>query len=503
MFKRITLMCALLAVVAFLAGSAYAEVQNIRVSGDITAMGVVRDNYDLEDAVILQGDQPGVYQNEDTDSLFMSLVRLRVDADLTDNVSATVRLANLREWDAANAEDEEVVVDLAYVVLKEMLYSPLTLVIGRQDLMYGKGLIVGGERPLANNPNNVKYLDLSILNGFDAVRAILDYDPWTINLLLAKMSEDDDTASTNANTATNQDRDSDTDLYGVNVGYLFDQYDAEMEGYFFTKRDESSTLTIYYPTDGTSSVDFEDNLVHTFGLRGSFVPMENLTIGAEVAGQFGEMQDNTGNILGNSSSRDREAMLAYASGKYDFVDVRFTPMLSLEYLYLSGEEIDPNRGEDVDTSDFEGWHPIYRGYAMSTIRDSLETTALTNDPADTSGFTNQHTIKAACTLDLGELIDGLSLDLAFLHYWFAEEPSYDNRDDDIGNELNAQVVYDYTEDVKFVLDAALFMPGEYYDEVHNSRVLQGAQNNLGLDAVGNRVSNDNAVSVVGICIVDF
>ena len=74
-----------------------------------------------------------------------------------------------------------------------MLYSPLTLIIGRQELNYGTSLIVG-RASLYHNPNNIAYRDLSSLHGFDAIRAILDYDPWTMDLVIAKMEESDDDA---------------------------------------------------------------------------------------------------------------------------------------------------------------------------------------------------------------------------------------------------------------------------------------------------------------------
>ncbi|MBN3038857.1 MAG: hypothetical protein JW869_05500, partial [Candidatus Omnitrophica bacterium] len=165
MNKRIAVLCALIGAVALIAAPAYAEVQNIKISGDITAMALYRENYDLLDSRMAAiDDQVTVinrYVADDADSEFVSVVRLRVDADLTDNVGATVALANLREWDQdrnmdtnaatgapfnlglvaaseTNQDDASIVLDLAYITLKEMLYSPLTLVIGRQNLAYGR-----------------------------------------------------------------------------------------------------------------------------------------------------------------------------------------------------------------------------------------------------------------------------------------------------------------------------------------------------------------------------
>ena len=505
MFRKIALFCALIGLVAFVASSAYAEVQNIKVSGDITAMGVYRNNYDLEDGKVIFGTIPQIdeYFAEDTNSLFMSIVRLRVDADLTDNVSAAVRLANVREWDVAYESTDSIQLDLAYITLKEMLYSPLTLIIGRQELMYGTGLIVGPG--LYHNPGGVKYNDLSPLHGFDAVRAILDYDPWTIDLVLAKMYENDDDLTVTGGIDVTDDRDSDTDLYGVNVGYKFDRYDAEMEGYIFYNRDENYGLRVYGAGDNLAAT-FEENLVYTGGLRGSVVPADNLSLSAEVAGQWGEIFDVANNPTGDDLTRDRSAMLANVAGEYDFADVRFNPVVGVEYLYLSGEELGETGFDNLDTSDYDGWHPIYRGRSLGTIRDCLETLYTTNDVADMSGWTNQHTVKATGSLDLGELVDGLSLDLAFLHYWYDEEPVL-GADDDIGNEVNMRVTYDYTEDVQFLLDGAWFMPGDYYDDVHANRTYGYGEitaEPTGMEnEVTNRVANDTAVSIIGSCKVTF
>lgn len=481
MLKKLALFCALIGMVA-IAGSAYAEVQNIRVSGDLEAKAVYRDSWDLEN------------DGSDTDSFLMSIMRLQVDADLTDNVSATVRLANIRDWDAdartatstttvadssgnshtaatttTVTDGTSIILDLAYITLKEMLYSPLTLIIGRQELMYGNGLIVGNDRRLDPN-NSIEYNDLSPLSGYDAVRFVLDYDPLTIDFLMAKITENDDSAT--------QDNDGDTDLYGVNLGYLFDSYDAEMEGYFFAKRDENFALTLDNTSEASSSV-FNESKTYTLGLRGSLAPMENLSLAGEIAGQFGKIYGNEDAVSSGVLSRDRKALAVNVAGEYTLADVKFAPVLGVEYLYLSGE-----KGNGNTTGDYEAWNPMYRSKRMSIIRGSSFATA---DTADTSGLTNQHTLKVAGSANLGELVDGLSLDLAYLKYWFAEDPIA-GADDDIGDEINLTIAYDYTEDVLFALESAVFIPGAYYNDIHGA---------------ASKSFSDNAVSVIGSCKVSF
>jgi len=493
MFKRIALFCALIGLVA-IAGSAYAEVQNIKVSGDIEALAVYRNNYDLEDEFVFDyDDSNNASQAGDTDSFLMSIIRLQVDADLTDNVAASVRVANLREWDASGgAENEDIVLDLANVTLREMLYSPLTMIIGRQELNYGNGLIVGNGRYL-DESGTLAYTDLSTLHGYDAVQAILDYDPLTLSLVMAKITENDD--------AANQDRDGDTDLYGVNASYVFDSYDAEAEAYMFYKRDENYNLVVGRANSPSNGRTFEENEVYTLGLRGSVVPVENLALNGELAFQLGELTDGQAGPDDNPLALDRDAMAVNVAGTYALADLLpYAPVIGVEYLYLSGEE-------ETVTGDFDAWDPMYRGKVTSAIRDYIENLYATADPTDTSGWTNQHTIKAIGSLDLGELVDGLSLDLAYLYYWFDEEPVA-GVDDHIGDEINLSLTYDYTEDVQFALDGAWFIPGDYYDNLHTIETLYGTGSGLSTStttaqAAQTRSTKDTAVSIVGSCKVTF
>ena len=146
MSKRLILVLALAFVVS-IAVCAYAEVQNVKVSGDLLMRAISRTNFTLnkDDKYKVGG--------------LTSTARLRVDADLTDNVIATVRLLNERSWGAnslgipsgygkiiggiVDSVGDSVTIDLAYLTLKEFLYSPLTLTVGRQELRFGNALIIG------------------------------------------------------------------------------------------------------------------------------------------------------------------------------------------------------------------------------------------------------------------------------------------------------------------------------------------------------------------------
>ncbi len=249
MSKRLILILAL----AFVVGmtfAAYAEVQNVKVSGDITVMGVARNNLDLAKAPIEDSSISSADTWDDKESDMLSIARVRVDADLTDNVSTTVRLLSERNWNgesrtgvennrniglttANTAVDEDNInIDLAYVALKEFLYSPLTLTLGRQNLRFGNGWIVGdpdtnlwaGRSPLAEG-------DLSARKSFDSIRASLNYDPLMVDVIYAKVEE---------RTSTTND---DLTLMGINANYALNQ-DTSLEGFFFSKVKGSNAATV-------------------------------------------------------------------------------------------------------------------------------------------------------------------------------------------------------------------------------------------------------------------
>ena len=147
MNRRLLIVCAVMFLVA-MAVPAFAAVQNVKVSGDIDAKWIIRDNFSL-------GQESSTFVgSKDNQNSLNTSARVRVDADLTDNVSATIRLLNERDWSdegstgtssssAGATGDTSVYLDLAYVTLKEMLYSPLTVIIGRQNLRYGNAFIIG------------------------------------------------------------------------------------------------------------------------------------------------------------------------------------------------------------------------------------------------------------------------------------------------------------------------------------------------------------------------
>ncbi|UCD55799.1 MAG: alginate export family protein [Candidatus Omnitrophota bacterium] len=447
--KLIRIAC-VLGLTLCLATSVYAGTQSVKISGDVTVRAILRSDYDLDE----DNEEPATVDTtgigtgtSDWQEYFMSTAEVQVDANLTDNVSAVIRLFNQRDWgdDNATTDEFDVGMDLMYVELKEFLYSPLTLKIGRQDIWIGKGFIVGAN--ISDYNSNINANEYSCATSFDAIRATLDYDPWTIDGIAAKLAEGHISSS------------DDNSLFGVNVGYIFDFYNGEAEAYWFYKNDANTTEATEVETHNT---------VHTIGLRGSADPVESWTAAAEGAVQFGDYVGFTGQL----EDRDRLAWALDVSAECRYFTNMFVwkPVIGAEYVFYSGDgESDP----DTSTSDdYNGWDVMSRGKFDSKIRDFYGlyyNSAMCADETinPESALTNQHSI---CLYGSIEPLDGLTVDAKCFAYWQPESRTVNDagldidqdRDEYLGTELDLELTWDYTEDVSFSVLTAWFFPGDFY-----------------------------------------
>ncbi len=444
-------------------GSVYAETQSVKVSGDLTVRSIFRDQYDYQGAPDEGVGAVRTGLDGSTQSWLMSVTEVEVDADLTDNVQTVIRLLNQRDWNVstkavtsvtalqygrggyiAQAGDTVVALDLAYVTLKDFIYSPLTLTIGRQDLWFGKGLIVGLNQQ--NPRNELAAPEYTAINSFDALKAVLDFDPWTITGVYSKIFGN-----------AIQDND-DVNLWGVNVGYKFDAYKAEAEGYWFFKQDNE--------VDTWGAIK-SNNDVHTIGLRGSLDPIDVITLFGEAAYQGGEYVGSRLQI----NNRDRSAWAIDVGADWRYMADKFAwkPKIGAEYVYYSGSKPEDNGA--VSAGAWNGWDPMYRGKFDSAIREFVGryyTTArypqdATLNMNPDAAYQNQHQAIISGSI---QPIESLLLKLNYNLFWNQEKYylTQDKSQGFIGQEVDLQATWDYTEDVSFNVLCGWFMPGEvYYD----------------------------------------
>ena len=510
-FLRVLSVVALVALLA--ATGAYAETQNVKVSGDLAVRGIFRDNYTLASQVEAPGNNtilPGTIVgtaagafpgtgtftptsvtadgsvpvagsmgavNRSNQSYFMSTTEVQIDADLTDNVSTCIRLLNQRDWNvtdsssgytstsqvstmgsggfghstayaqgAYNSYDEfGVDLELAYVTLKSFLYSPLTVTIGRQNLWFGKGFIVGANaRQNLNQPLSAP--EYTALNAFDSVKAVLDFDPWTISAIYSRIWQNDIQA------------DDGIDLWGANVGYKFDSYKGEAEGYWFYKQD-NQVRAFNWGNKGTG------NQVSTIGLRGSMDPIDVVTVYAEIAGQFGNYVGNQ--LQGNNRSRVAGALDVGADCRYFTDKWAWKPKFGMEFIWYSGQE----QSTATDGSgQYHGWDPMFRGKTDSLIREwigryyfSAKYGFQANNYYNSvdNSFQNQGQMIFKGSL---QPMDSIKLTGNLNMFWnqYSYNPSTMKDLGYVGTEIDLGATWDYTEDVSFNVVTGFFVPGQVY-----------------------------------------
>lgn len=473
--KFLKVVC-VIALVFAVSAVAYAETQSVKVSGDIAARAFARNNYNLSGST---SGAPAIGGVSNTWATFLqSTVEVQIDADLTDNVSGVVRLLNQRVWGdglytnqgvdtvglsaardtnvaravaPGNGGAYDVLVDLAYIELKEFLYSPLTLRIGRQDLWFGKGFIIGNS---LQDPSGALFArEYTAMTSFDAIRATLDYDPWTIDAVYAKISENSMRA------------DDDENLYGINVGYIFDEYNAEAEGYWWFRQDRNPGGTAaVVPNQFASQNGNISNDITTWGLRGSFDPIEDWTVALEGAFQHG-------NLLGIASQLKPRARFAWAIDamiecRVFQDDYAWKPVMSFEYIFYSGDSNIGNRDINTD-GNYNGWDPMYRGKFDTAIRE-WQNVFYGTTQYSTPAFTNQHQFLFGGSI---EPTDSVTVEGKLGFFWLANSatsndgsvnPEYSNKF--VGSEVDVNVTWDYTEDVSFGLLSGFFFPGSHWSD---------------------------------------
>ncbi|MBI4707773.1 MAG: alginate export family protein [Candidatus Omnitrophica bacterium] len=454
MGKRLILILTLAFVVG-IAFAAYAEVQNVKVSGDLTVYGISRN-------LAMRGGN-----NQATENALASIARVRIDADLTDNVIATVRLLNERYWgnetnnSGTSGVNTDINLDLAYVTMKEFLYSPLTLTVGRQELHFGNDMILGDPdtnnqvttaSPFFGTAANGADRDLTARKSFDAVRATLNYDPLVVDIVAAKINE------------TGLKPNDDMDLYGVNLNYNLGKKNTIIEGYFWEKRTGRAATD---PTIRKSSPD----TVNTVGARVSSEPIENLTAQVEGAFQFGtrvpQTTDTNYTAATPTHAVDRRAFALETMLTYNWKKVKYNPVTSLCYAYFSGDH--ENNVVDNNNGAWRGWDPMFENQKFGDIANAL------------FNQTNAHIIGGIVSM---KPVDDVTLKGEYYAFWWAK--AYPNGVNVVtatarngtdnynmtgrrfaGQEVDLTATYDYTEDVQFGLMGGIFLPGASFAKANS------------------------------------
>ena len=434
MAKRILTLCLALAIGVAFAMPAVAAVKSIKVGGDLTIRGIYRDNLDFE--------KDGT---ESANSWLMSTTRIWVGAELTDNVSAVIRLLNERDWnfegdtDYGSSDDlnTEITLDLAYIKMKDLFIPGLSATLGRQEILLGKGFVVGNINGVFGDwYGAIRAGDLGARKSFDAWR--LDYEvgmaPVTVTLFDAKIEEDAEWYSTDGN--------EDIDLWGLNVGYNTDN--AAIEGYVLLLDQQTGP---------------DVNLM-TYGARvdHNVLSVPGLNYNLEAAMQSGDYWYWTDEMSGWAGNADVS---------YTFQNP-MQPKIGAAWFYASG---------DSDTGE-EQWVPLFPDNLGDRIGRITNAYIVNESSGEVIGASNISVPKIYGSFKPSEKH---TLSLA----WFPASTIADvptGTDDELGDELNFGYAYQYTEDVSFGLCVDYANAGK---------------------AIVNPGDDENALQVIGSVAVSF
>jgi len=420
MKSRILCLLAVVALVAMTVPS-FAAVENVKVGGDIVVKFIERANFDL------QSDN-----GPDGEHYIYSGTRVFVSADLTDNVSTMIRVINERDWGNDEALDSTgtVLLYLAYVKFTDFLTKNLVMTVGRQEIQFGDGFIIGSRFRAYDYPANgtVAY-DLGLMKAFDAVK--LDYaiegTPVSISAFRAKISE--------SYNGSGYPLYGDLDLYGITVPVKCEKF--YVEPYF---------------TDAVVTHNELNQM--TAGLRAGVMPIEGLDIKGEFAKQFGTA-DALVQYFGGTTG-DFKGWAGTLGVGYTF-QVPMKPMIAASYERCSAMKEPTSPATDV-----KSWVPVFPSNIADRVGKiaypalfQMGDGASTWNSAANDGVSGLQVIKLAFAV---QPVDKLGVALNLFNLRAVETPA--GVDKEFGTEADLALSYKYTDDVTFGVDAGYLWAGD-------------------------------------------
>jgi len=482
-----------------MASPAFAAIQNVKVSGDITSTFVDRNTFDLgltnlEDfnnsGGLLGTNGPNSFApvGLKKQNVFITQTRLRVDADLSDNVSTTVGLINERAWGgegnvtggaSTSKQNTDVQLYLASVTMRELLYSPLTVTVGRQIFNYGNGLIIGDGGVNNQATGDLQFIaqDLTMRTSYDGVKAVLDYKPLTIDMFYFKNLQN----QVNGNPDS---KNTSSDVYGINANYqLNDPMNTVVEVYMFSRINGKDIAATDEDIDGDNVNDKTDTLFVP-GLRASTNPIKGLNVQGELAWHLGQRPTGDAGDGAAPTAERREAMAAQFLASYALpVLDKYKPTVNASYTYVSGDKngnINYNQDKVSSAKTYTAWDPFNENQGAGTIYNTLFPLSNMHILALGASVNPLEDVTAAFTWS--GLWDAQPYDMAGKNPLLLFQPdggttplleTAKHNARSLGNEYDVNLTYNYTEDVTFGVSLGWFVPGNVFTS-NNNNVAQQA-----------------------------
>jgi len=413
---------------------AFTAVESVKVGGDVLTYGAMRKDFDF-----LKNSYA-----KDTQHFFQTSTRIYVTANLSENVSAMVRLINERAWGRTSSfpgfpnVGRSVDVDLAYVKLSDLLTPGLALTVGRQEIQFGEGLVVGSAYNAFGYPVGLAAPDLGVQKAFDAIKVdyALSAFPMGVTFFGAKINE-----------ALIEGR------IEPPPPFVFVNHDQDLYGIDLTQKLEILGLEEYYVLLHTSNAQtlVDKGSVGTFGVRATLaLPMvQGLSFKGEFAKQAGKV---TLPIVGGTDDFRATGWAGYVAANYAF-PVAMKPAVGLGYSMFSGSK--------ASDSKIKNWIPIAPSGTADRVGDIAYAALLGAGESTAFGGAGLRVWKLDATI---QPIDKLALGLRYYlldtdRKWGSTVAGVTLDKSRLGQEVDFNVDYNFTEDLAFGLDLGTFMRG--------------------------------------------
>jgi len=326
---------------------------------------------------------------------------------------------------------DEMVYDNLYVQWQRIGGMPVSLRVGRQDLVYGRGWLILDGTPL----------DGSRTIYCDAAKATIHLDECATTVDLIGID--------------NKARQTRLDPFGED-NRLVSEFDARLlVAYLINKqlpRQEFHAYWIYKDDDKTSASNIprKGRIVHTAGALAQGRVAQNLDYYVEGAYQWGK----EGNM-------DRRGWGYSGDLGYTFFDRAWTPRINVCYEYLTGD--------DPSTTRYEGWDPVLARWPqwseLYVYRWAQEELGLPGCYCNLQRFTLGATVKPTKKMTFST---AYSIVLANEHSHGKAVP-YDGGSSR-GQHAVAKLMYRFNKYVSGHLWGEYFHPESYYDEVTDDAI---------------------------------
>lgn len=430
----------------------------LKIGGDIRFRGLYFDNlWDFDD-------------RRDTDQREVFRFRPRVFFDWAPDADYGAYVRLTKEWfygqdeeaPGYDVEAKDLLLDNAYADWRHIFGSDVDLRVGRQDMIYGEGMVLLDGTPF----------DGSQTISFDAVKMTWNHGLGSTDFIYSKLHENDFNAA------------DDEDLYGIYNKFNTDW--AVFEPYFLVRNKNQTANEGIQVMKGNNP---DDNLIPGSVGIGSIVqsfdpsPAEEtyligmrvtksldvsdgvkLDLAAEGGKEFGKVDftgmDGLPDSLefsrdAGSTNEDRDAWGMLANGTLTFNNVAWKPSVKMAFSYFSGD--------DPDTQDYEGWDdfygqwPKYSELYIYSIYDGFKSRTGKNDP-DIGAWANMMIPEVQLSV---QPTDKLTQSIRYL-YFLADEDTGPGDGDERGHNVQLLTHYVFNQYLSGHILFEWFDPGDFY-----------------------------------------